>query len=189
MKEQGFDEDIKIAPRDISELLKVQAAVSDDNIDLFIRQRSLGNIERAKRLGRLYVEDLLDCVWTKPPTVLSHDVFELQLELLFCYAVHRVMEDHSPNTLLSNTALSSFYEGLEDAAPELFEEISSNAAFTVYIYLHRGNEESTEAIGKAFAKLCGAAEDEDCAALGEGAYLRYLSGCVQRIIEVGYIIE
>ena len=183
-----FDEDMKIAPDDISKMLKAQNSAADDNIDLFIRQRSLGNIERAKRLGRYYVEDLLDCVWTKPPSAIKQDVFELQLKLLFCYAVHRVVEDYSPNALLSNSAISSFYEHLEDAAPELFSEIANNAAFTIYIYLHRGKEESTQTIGKSFAKLCGAAQDEDSEVLGEGAYLRYLSGCVQRMMEIGYVM-
>ena len=186
MPQHEFDEDIKIAPAGFSKLSKKQSVQTDDSIDLFIRQRSLGNVERAKNLGKHYVEDLLDCLWTKPPVMVDSDSFELQLKLLFCYAVHRAVEDYSPNTVLAHSTIASFYETLEDAAPELFDAIANNPAFTMYLYLHRGKEESTQTVGKSFAKLCDVPEDEDCAALGEGAYLRYLSGCVQRMLDVGY---
>ncbi|MEG1774331.1 MAG: hypothetical protein RR320_05710, partial [Oscillospiraceae bacterium] len=120
------DEDIKIAPEDLSKLFHKENPVADDTIDLFIRQRSLGNTDRARTLGARYVEDLLDCVWTKPPAGIEPQRFELQLRLLFAYAVHRIVEDYSPNPIVAHAALSSFYEQLEEADPVAFGAINDD---------------------------------------------------------------
>lgn len=182
-----FDDDgTRIAPEDLSKLFDKGNPVADDNIDLFLRQRAIGNTTKAKRLGRRYVEDLMDCVWTRPPAPVSPDEFEQQLKLLFTYAVHRIIEDFSPNHIVANTALSSFYEGLEEADPDLFGELNDSAAFSLYLYLHRSGEECAESIGKTFAKLCGESEGSDCAIIGEAAYGRFVGACAQRMVGAEY---
>jgi hypothetical protein len=183
-----FDDDgTKIVPEDLSKLFDKGNPVADSNIDLFLRQRAIGNTTRAKKLGRRYVEDLMDCVWTRPPAGVDAVEFERQLKLLFAYAVHRIIEDFSPNHIVANTALSSFYEAIEEADPALFSDLNDNAAFSLYLYLHRTGTECASSIGKTFARLCGAAEDSDCAIIGESAYVRFVGACAQRMIGAGYV--
>lgn len=187
MRGRFDDEDVKIAPEDLSKLFEKENPVADDNIDLFIRQRGNGNTERARALGGRFVEDLLDCVWTKPPETVEPALFELEMRLLFAYAIHRIIEDYSPNSIVAHTALSSVYERLEDADPGLFSAINDNPAFSLYLYLHRSGEENTQNVGLLFAELCGKAGDTDCAAIGEGAYARFLSACAQKMLSAGYV--
>ncbi len=187
MLDQYNDDDIKIAPEDLSKLFERGNPVADDNIDLFLRQRSNGNTARARTLGEQYVSDLIDCVWTRAPEDVAPVCFELQLKLLFAYVVHRIVEDYSPNHIVANAALGSFYEHLEEADPKIFEEINDNAAFSLYLYLHRSGEEKASEIGKTFAGLCDAGADSDCEAIGESAYARFLGGCAQRMLSAGYL--
>ncbi len=181
-----FDDDIKIAPSDLSQLFQKENPVADDNIDLYLQQRRLGNTLRARRLGEEYVADLLDCVWTKPPAEVDGTLFDTQVKILFAYVVHRIIEDYSPNHIVANTALGSFYEQLEQESPALFDAMCGSAAFTMYLYTHRSGEENAETIGQVFAALCEAKDSEDCAVIGESAYARFVGACAQRMIGAGY---
>lgn len=114
-------------------------------------------------------------------------IFELQMKLLFAYVVHRIIEDYSPNHIVANAALGSFYEHLEEADPAVYEEINDSAAFSLYLYLHRSGKETAAEIGKIFAGLCKAGEDSDCNMIGECGYARFLGGCAQRMLSAGYL--
>ena len=181
------DEDIKIVPEDLSKLFAKENPQADDNIDLLMRQRANGNASKAKMLGKQYVEDLVDCVWTKAPEEISIETFELQTKMLFAYVVHRIISDYSPNQIVANSALSSFYEHLEDADPALSKQINDNAAFSLYVLLHRSGKENAERVGKIFAEVCDAAENSDCGVLGESAYARFLSACTQRMLNAEFV--
>ena len=182
----AFDEDIKIAPQHLSDLLKQENPAADDNIDLYLRQRALGNTARAKTLGRSLVKDLVDCVWTKAPEGVDPALFDLQLKILFVYVAHRTLENCSENHVLANTAIGSFYETLEQEEPAFFNAMTTSAAFTMYLYARRSNRESAETIGSVFAAMCDAKDREDCAMIGESAYARFTGACVQRVAEAGY---
>ena len=53
------DDDVKIAPEDLSKLFDRGNPVGDDNIDLFLRQRSNGNTARARKLGAHLIEQFV----------------------------------------------------------------------------------------------------------------------------------
>lgn len=184
----GFynDDDIKIAPNDLSKLFEKENPVADDNIELYLRQRSLGNIARARKLGSQYVADMLDCVWTKAPEGTDPEVFDTQLKILFAYSVHRIVEDYSENHIVANTAIESFHSRLEQEDPAVFNSLCDQAAFSMYLYAHRSGHENAQSIGEVFASLCGAKNDESCILLGESAYARFTGACAQRMVEAGY---
>ena len=181
------DDDVKIAPEDLSKLFTRENPQADDNIALLIRQRANGNTTKAKLLGKQYASDLLDCVWTKAPQDVREEDFDLQVKLLFAYVVHRIISDYSPNAIIENTVLSSFFENLEEADPKLSRDINDNAAFSLYVLLHRSREESAQRVGEIFADICNAAEGSDCDILGESAYTRFLSACTQRMLAAEFI--
>ncbi len=182
----GGDEDIKIAPQDLSELKKREAPDTQDNIELYLKQRDLGNTARARRLGRAFAEDLKSCVWTKAPESVDPSVFDTQLKILFVYAIHRTVDSYSENRILANSVIASFYELLENEDPGFFTALCQSTAFTMYLYAHRSRQENAESVGSIFASMCGKAGDEDLAAIGESAYARFTGACVQRMAEAGY---
>ena len=180
------DDDIKIAPDNISKLFKSENPVADDNIDMFFSQRKLGNTQKARQFGVEMVKDLLDCVWTSSPDMVDPREFELQLKILFAYAVHRIVEDYSPNPIVANACVSSFYECLENEEPELFQKITQSPAFSLYLYLHRSGEENAESVGKTFAGLCSSSLDEQTKSIGETAYCRFMGSIANKLATVGF---
>ena len=108
------------------------------------------------------------------------------MRLLFCYVANRVIEDDSPNTVLAHTALSAFYERMDDAQPDMFDCLSDTAAFSLYLYLHRSGEETVGRIGEIFAKLRGVPDSEVCKQAGEEAYIGFTHSCRKRLKEAGY---
>ena len=180
------DDDIKIAPNDLSKLFEKENPEADDNIELYLKQRSLGNTAKARALGKEFVSDMLDCVWTKAPEKIDPALFDTQIKILFAYAVHRIIEDYSDNYIVANTAIGSFHEQLEQEDPELFEALCDQTGFSMYLYAHRSGHENAESIGEIFASLCGAKDNEICVLLGESAYARFTGACAQRMVNVGY---
>ena len=180
------DDDMRIAPEDLSQLNVKENLAADDNIDLFMRQRAIGNTNRARKLGEKYVADLVDCVWTKTPEGLSQEIFEKQLKILYAYSVHRAIETYSPNHIVADAALGSFYERLEEADPVLFNEINESPAFSMYLFLHRSMDECAKTVGNTFASLCETKGFSDCEIIGESAYSRFMGACLQRILTAGY---
>ena len=181
------DDDMKIAPEDLSKLFSRENPVADDNIDMLMRQRANKNTQRARELGVRYVKELIDCVWTNAPEDVDGKVFELQMKMLFAYVVHRIIEDYSPNHIVANKALGAFYDALEDADEELARKINDNAAFSLYVYLHRSGNESPAKIGEVFADLCDAGEGSECAVIGESAYTRFFGCCAQSMLDAGFV--
>ena len=183
----GFnDDDVKIVPDKISQLFKKENPVADDNIDMFLTQRKLGNTQKARQFGIEMVKALLDCVWTSSPEMVDPNEFDLQLKILFSYAVHRILEDYSPNPIVANAAVSSFYEHLEEEEGELFQKITQSPAFSLYLYLHRSGEENAESVGKTFAGLCSTTLDEQCRSIGETAYCRFMGFIANELANVGF---
>jgi len=183
------DDDVKIAPNDLSKLFEKENPVADDNIELYLRQRSLGNTAKARKLGKEYVSDMLDCVWTKAPEEIDPVLFDTQLKILFAYAVHRIVEDYSDNHIVANTALGSFHEQLEQEDPALFDALCDQTGFSMYLYAHRSGHENAQSIGEVFSTLCGAKGNETCVLLGESAYARFTGACAQRMVNVGYVAD
>lgn len=181
-----MDDDMKIAPENLSELFLEKNPVADEQLALFLGQRANHNTKRAKQLGREFAVSLSNCVWTQTPEDVDPVLFSIQMKLLFAYTVHRLIGDYSPNQIVANTALSSFYEALEEIEPTVFEQINESAAFTLYFYLHRTREESSTSIGKTFASLCSAGESSDCELIGESAYSRFIGICAQQLVSAGY---
>lgn len=181
------DDDMKIAPDDLSKLFSRENPVADDNIDMLMRQRANKNTQRARELGARYVKELIDCVWTKAPGDVEPKVFETQLKLLFSYTVHRIIEDYSPNHIVADTALAAFYDELDDADENLSQMINDSAAFSMYVYLHRSGSDNAERIGEVFADLCDAGAGSECAIIGESAYNRFFGSCAQNMLDAGFV--
>ena len=182
-----YDDDIKIAPDKVSQLFKKENPVADDNIDMFFRERKLGNTQKARQFGIDMVQELKDCVWTSAPDMVNPKDFEFQLKTLFAYAVHRILEDYSPNQIVANAAVSSFYENLESENYELFQKITQSPAISLYLYMHRSGEETPENIGKTFAGLCSTTLDEQCRTIGETAYARFVGSIANKLASVGFV--
>ena len=147
------DDDIKIATGSFSGSKKQQDQ-AEQAAQEFLRQKELGNIDKARKLGT----DFAELLWELAQELIM-DEGRLQLEihhrLLLCsYAVCRVVSEASPNSIVAQTSLSRFYSAVEERSNVLNRHVSDTAAFSLYILSERSKDDIIE-IGKIYAKLTG----------------------------------
>ena len=114
---QDQDFDMKISPENSTQTDKEAEKASQAQIDFFLEQRDLGNMEKAQHLGDSFFEVLLKLEKMKAPHHVDRAVLDHQLQLLYCYVVHRITQEMSPNSIVAQKTLSSFYERLAQAEP------------------------------------------------------------------------
>lgn len=170
--------------RDMKIFVKAQAEpLSDLNSDVaeeLIREKSSGNLERAKKLG---AEIALDVLSQHPQGKFyflnllgSFELTEnlvLQCKLLRAFVVDHQITGNISSPVLSFTALNSYYDTLKGEAPVFYDSILNDRAFSYYFLAVRTEEEMNLRIGKTFAMLCDREEDYGYQKLGDTLYTRF----------------
>ena len=180
------DYDIKISPDEADRRAVEKEKASEAQIELFLRQRDIGNMEKASKLGCRFIDELLGIKAGGTDCAPDKAVFEHQKQLLFCYIVHRITQDNSPNSIVAQKTLASFYEGLEKHKREIFQAMNGNMSFSMYLYLNRQKEETPQNVGEVFAKLCEVPENSECSLFGKEFYVKYSELCRKMVVEAGY---
>lgn len=153
------DSDMKIVPDDPSEIFDT----SEGAANAFVREKTNGNIDKAHTLGlQLAAELTAD---HKGITLFGVGAFDdentlLQRKVMYAYVVNRVIEEIAPNSVVAQSAISSFYNTVCDEAPNVYALITDAAAFSMYTLSVRSSPGDACAIGKVFAQLCNRKDDE-----------------------------
>ncbi len=124
----------------------------------FTREKANGNLEKARRLGAKFAEDLLRNGSSKAlfgVGAFDDDTTITQRRVMFAYVVNQVIGDTAPNSMVGQSALSAFYEEARNQSQEIYEQINDSAAFSQYLLAARYQPEDPCAIGKVFSRLCG----------------------------------
>lgn len=168
----GGDEDMKIVP-DLSPACPHRE--SDEAAGDFIRHRDNGNIQRARELGEQFAHSMkaLESA-AGDPVVLA------QKKVLYAFVVNKVIEETAPDSILAQAALSSFYQAVQQIAPEDYATISDSVAFSLYILADRGRRNrSQDTPGEVFAELCGQRGREEYCYIGQSLYNQYHLDCME----------
>ena len=113
-------------------------------IQAYLRQRRLGNTQKAGELGARMVDEIIVTEHPDPPSDISCDQFITQLKVLCAFAVNRVLEEHAPGAIVGQS--------------------------TFYMYLFRSETAEPMAFATAFAEACGNKGSEHCVEAGLAAY-------------------
>ena len=130
------DSDIKIVPDKPSKVFDM----SEGAAYAFIREKTNGNMEKARALGKRFAGEL-----TAGRTGVAQfgvGAFDdqdtlAQRNVLFAFIVGRVIEEMAPNSIVAQSAMSAFYETIERTSPEIYQQISDSAALSLYIFSAR----------------------------------------------------
>ena len=133
----------------------------------FLRNRENGNIALARKLGRDLAMALLGFHLPRRPRGLEEG--NLQVRLLYSFALIQAVETGSPNSILSHTTIGSFYDCIAERDPGTYDFITDSAIFSLYL-LAEEEEEASVAIGRVFARACGREGDPDFQAAGMEIY-------------------
>lgn len=137
------------------------------------RQRSNGNSEKAKKLGKHLADIFVD--ETKMIKDLSKEVGSLdfdadtvyQIKVLLAFTAEYCINHSLPSPLLSNTAVNNMYDTVRNQAFDFYDRLDDAAEYSLYyLAVRKGNDIASE-IGNSFAMLC---EREDFADLGKNLF-------------------
>lgn len=148
------DSDIKIVPDRPSEIFDTSegAAVA------FVREKNNGNMEKARILGTRFAEAL----FSDDRKGIAFGIGEMddantiaQRKVMFTHVVGQVIEDIAPNSIVAQSALSAFYDRIQQDSAEIYDQVTETAAVTMYMLASRTTADDPQAYGGVFARLCG----------------------------------
>lgn len=163
---------------------------ADDSIALISEmnaQRSNGNTEKAKKLGKELAARFLDTDSLQasleaelgsldyPQKV----IFQIKILMFFTaeYCINRML----PNTLLKSTATNTIYDSIMKNAGQFYQEFSDGVEYSFY-YLAIKKDDFVKAVGKTFAMVSGKEGNEEFITLGSDIF-RLVAKEVESIIE------
>ena len=124
---ENDDSDMKIAGDEFE-----PAAEKDDSdatAKLLEKEKANGNLSRARRLGAIMAEEVSEIEGDHPT---SDAALLTQRRILLAFAVEVGLDAFLPNTLLSQTAQSIFYDTLRLTASAFYEDLQESGAFSFY---------------------------------------------------------
>jgi len=187
---EGEDADMKIAPEHFSSGPENEDVSEAETEALnYLRQKSAGNIELARALGERYAALLIQEAKTNfdPwPEGLADSLRAHHRLLLFSYVVHRVVNDLSPNPILTYTTLNVFYGEIEEKAPDLEKNTRDMASYSLYVLCERSESSTDDEIGKIYARLCGDKDNETLIDEGDYYFRAYYDTCAQLHRQTNY---
>lgn len=160
---------------------------SDENE--YNREKSNGNINRAKTLGQEVAEEFVNVCRKDELTVSENDSEQLvtQRILLLSFTVMAGLEHFCPNMTLANASRSAFFDALFNLDKSLFEKSSDTGAFSFYYLSFRRGSEVERRIGQTFAMLCLHDGDPIYQELGEALYCWFFSIVGKKVKGVGFV--
>ena len=148
------DEDIKIANGSFKKTpMEDQAEQAARD---FLRQRDIGNIDRARSLGKFYADSL----WSTASEMFAVEDSKMSQQekhhviLLCSYLINRIIAECSPNSIVAQTVLNAFYTSVEERSETLYRHISDTATFSLYILNERTGGDYRQ-VGEIFSRQCG----------------------------------
>lgn len=148
------DEDIKIFG---GKKIENEADVLIRVVEIMKKQRANGNMDRAKEMGEVIAERVYQLM-TEAEIPESNANISDQIEKLITFTVeaelHVLLEKYSVSTV----AVNAFYDKLIELDENLYNNITD--AYTYYYLVLRKGGDVATGIGKQFAKLCSAKDDQ-----------------------------
>lgn len=160
----------------MSENIKIYGGTqNDDNsdmsavIEVMKEHRANGNIDKAKALGKQLSEIDVDVKELLSPKFMKSDIiYQIKVMLVFASEFNLQMLISAP--MLSTTAINSMYDAIQKKSAGFYENISDGVAFSFYYACVRNGGDIAENIGKTFAMLCSAQDNDSFINAGAKVY-------------------
>ena len=152
---------------------------NDDSIALIEEmntQRSNGNRQRAKDLGKYLAERFLNTeqlckeLETKVGLLDYPEEIIFQVEILVFFTAEYCINRLLPNTLVKSTAINTIYDEIHKKNDAFYKTFSDSIEYSFY-YLALKKEDVITALGKAFAMICRKEKDESFIELGKNVFI------------------
>ncbi len=171
----------------MSENIKIYNGAKDDDnsdisavIEVMKEHRANGNIDKAKALGKELGDIDVDIEELLPQKFMKSDIiYQIKVLLVFAAELNLQMLISAP--MLSTTAINSMYDALQKKSSGFYSNISDGMAFSFYYACVRNGGDIAEDIGKTFAMLCSAEDNESFINAGTKVYKAALEVITDKI--------
>lgn len=137
------------------------------------KNRSNGNVSKAKKLGKYLAEIFVD-----EPQLLSDlesEVGEIdrnedimyQIKVLLIFTAEYCINHKLLSSLLSHTAVNALYDTVKKEAFDFYDRLDDAAEYSFYYLAVRKGVDISDNIGVSFAMLCGKEKDDYYTNLGK----------------------
>lgn len=178
----------------MSENIKIYKGGKNDDssemsavIEVMKEHRANGNIDKAKALGQalsdidVNIEELI-----APKFMKSDIIYQIKVLLVFAAEFNLQMLISAP--MLSTTAINSMYDMIQKNSEGFYSNISDGVAFSFYYAGVRNGGDISEDIGKTFAMLCSAENNESFIEAGVTVYNSALEIIEKKINDAGFLL-
>ena len=137
------------------------------------KNRSNGNVSKAKKLGKYLAEifvdepQLLSDLESEVGEIERSDDTMYQIKVLLVFTAEYCINRKLVSSLLSHTAVNALYDTVKKEAFDFYDRLDDAAEYSFYYLAVRKGFEVPENIGISFAMLCGKEKDEYYTNLGK----------------------
>lgn len=171
------EEDVKIYSSEDN----AQSADMTKVLESLREHRNNGNLRRAEELGeRLGMIDI-DFEELAAPKFIKPDLI-YQMKALFVFSAEANLQIFVYDPLLYTTAINSMYEAIQKREEGFYKNISDGVAYSFYYSEMKRGGNVPENIGKAFAMLCSAQNNDSFIRTGTQLY-EHFAGLVEKEVE------
>ncbi len=182
------DSDVKIFNDDKKDSFDEVSIIAE-----MTKNRSNGNSQKAKELGKILAERFVD-----EPHLLSdleHEVGEIQrddntmyqMKVLLTFSAEYSINRLLISPLLANTAVNALYDTVKKDAFEFYDKLDDAAEYSFYYLAVRKGVDIPQNIGVSFAMLCGNENDEYYKNLGKRLFEVATNEIEKTINSVGFV--
>ena len=169
------DADIKI----FSGSFASKAKQPDDEAAVFIGEKENGNIDKAKELGRILAEQVLNLSLAEDSAIVVS-----QKKILYGYVCKKVIEGNCANSVLAQAALGAFLEYIKKVSQSDFDIIQDSVAFTKYLLAEHDRQNT---VGSVFAALCQDKNNAELICEGDRLYSEWSADCSKAFDQIAFV--
>lgn len=137
---------------------------ADELTRLLKEQQENGNLDRARALGEALLKAAQEAAAAHPS---ENETLLLQRWLLLLFTTDIEVQRLLPNGLVARTAFGRFYDVLQQAEPEIYEQLQQNGSLSFYYLCQEDGAILKNKAAATFASLCGRADDQRTVDLGK----------------------
>ena len=147
--------------------------------------RNNGNIRKAMELGKLLGNMKFDYEKLVAPKFIKPDIL-YQMKALFVFSAEANLQMFVYDPLLYTTAINAMYEEIQKNEEGFYKNISDGMAYSFYYSEMKKGGEIEQNIGRSFAMLCSAQQNESFAETGTQLYSLYAETVQKEIEKTGF---
>ncbi len=137
------------------------------------KNRSNGNVSKAKKLGKylaeIFVDEphLLSDLESEVGKIDRSDDIMYQIKVLLVFTAEYCINHKLLSSLLSHTAVNALYDSVKKEAFDFYDRLDDAVEYSFYYLAVRKGVDISANIGISFAMLCGKEKDEYYTNLGK----------------------